>query len=321
MSECNDYASEEEMQRYLGYRTPPTSYNILGQQDPKRYSSNLATAYTIDPGEGSSTVTIKRTSRAMHGFEVDVRLGDVRLPLVLTGVEAYCVLHLAKIRSGIPPSTEQAPFLKLPREIRDRIYEFAIPESYERVDVPDRPFKYRFIPGLADPSGVFFPVGARHGLLEVCRRLREEALPLVYRQTAFLLDDVDHTVRFLMAVGKIGRENIESLQLVWASNKENYFRWPLDPVLPTNHAERCIQLLKQCKRLSKLILYFEQSIVPNMSPEAFKSDPGIRGLCSIGGLREVQLRPRPHGNRPANDVVWKWLHEAMTSSWSPDASK
>ena len=124
--------------------------------------------------------------------------------------------------------------------------------------------------------------------------MRQEAPPLAYRTTIFRLDDMDDLIKLLIAVGRIGRDNIESLDLAWESRADSELKWDeashSDDRLLTLfslHALRCVQLLKQCKRLKSLRLYFERDLIPNIPPNVFKTNSGIRELCSVRAFKRI----------------------------------
>lgn len=177
---------------------------------------------------------------------------------------------------------------------------------------------------IGDPSGFFFPLSSKLPVLAVNRQMRQEALPIAYRRTLFHLDDMDDLVKLLVAVGKVGRDNIESLDLAWQSRADSELKWDENPnpddlslMLPTLHAAKCVQLLKQCKRLRSLYLYFESDLILNISPHDFKTDPGIREICSLRGIRRVQictlgLEPVDHNN------LARWLKEEMKFNMEED---
>ena len=143
--------------------------------------------------------------------------------------------------------------------------------------------------------------------------MRQEALPIAYRRTVFHLGDMDDLIKLLVAVGRIGRDNIESLELTWESRADSELEWDEAPdsdnlflLLPTLYAATCVQLLKQCTRLRPLPLYFENDIVSNLSPDAFKSDPGIRELCSVQRIKRVQIWNLGYEPTEQYDLA-KWL--------------
>jgi hypothetical protein len=69
---------------------------------------------------------------------------------------------------------------------------------------------------MGDPSGFYCPLSKELTVLRVDRQMRQEALLLAYQRTIFR-SEMDDLVKLLMAVGKVGRENIEILDLVWES--------------------------------------------------------------------------------------------------------
>ena len=179
--------------------------------------------------------------------------------------------------------------------------------------------EFNFPAGLGDPSGFYFPLSKGLSILRVDRQMRQEALSLAYRRTTFHLVDMDDLIKLLLAVGKLGRNNIESLELVWESRAGCDWRWEMSPTsedivtaLPTFHAARCTQLLKQCKRLRLLRLYFERDLIDNVSLDTFQADPGIRELCSVQGIRRVEIHDLGFEPLEQGGVV-KWLKEQLES--------
>ena len=130
---------------------------------------------------------------------------------------------------------------------------------------------------------------------------------------------MDDLIELLIAVGGIGRDNIESLELTWASRADSELKWDEAPdaddvfmMLPTLHAARCVQLLKQCKRLNFLRLLFEKDLISNTSLNAFQTNPGIRKLCSVRGVKRVQIWDLGYVVIEEHGVA-KWLKEEMES--------
>jgi hypothetical protein len=208
-------------------------------------------------------------------------------------------------------------FFKLPKELRDKIYMFALPRVEWRIQDLDGSDERNFVGGIGDPSGFYFPLSSP--ILRVNRQMRQEALPFAYRRTVFNLDDIDDLIKLLIAIGDIGRDNIESLELAWQSRSDSECQWAeaADPnehslTLPTLHVATCVQLLKQCKSLSFLRLYFESDLVLGMSPDVYKAHPGIYELCSLRGIERVEFWDLGHEPLEQCDFV-KWLKEAMES--------
>lgn len=113
-----------------------------------------------------------------------------------------------------PKTTEQhalPAFFKLPREIRETIYTFALPKGEWSMPDIDQ-FEQDNLPrGLGDPSGFYYPLSKHLTVLRVNRQMRKEALPFAYRSTSFRVDDLDDVIKLLMAVGRVGCDNIELL--------------------------------------------------------------------------------------------------------------
>ena len=218
-------------------------------------------------------------------------------------------------------------FFKLPRELRTKIYTFALPKGRWKIEDVSNFEESNFTGGMGDPSGFYFPLGKELTALRVDRQMRQEALPLAYRRTVFQLDDMDDLIKLLIAVGKIGRENIESLELTWESRTDSDCKWDEAPnsegpflTLPTLHVVRCVQLLKQCKSLGFLRLYIERDLITNIPSNAYKVDPGIRELCSVQGIRRVEIWGLDHEPLEQLGVV-KWLKEKMESPWEEGDNK
>ena len=211
-------------------------------------------------------------------------------------------------------------FFNLPREIRDRIYTFAITEREWDISDVDNFDKVNFAGCIGDPSGFYFPLSKDLAVLRVNRQMRQQVLPLSYRRTAFRLGDMDDLIKLFIAVGQIGRDNIESLEVPWESRSGLECKWDEAPdfedhflTLPTLHVIKCVKLLRQCKRLRFLRLYFENELMLNMSPNAFKVDPGIKGLCSIRGIERVEIWSM--GYQPLEQCyLARWLKEEIEAS-------
>ncbi len=93
---------------------------------------------------------------------------------------------------------------------------FALPRVEWRIQDLDGSDERNFVGGIGDPSGFYFPLSSP--ILRVNRQMRQEALPFAYRRTVFNLDDIDDLIKLLIAIGDIGRDNIESLELRTLTN-------------------------------------------------------------------------------------------------------
>ncbi|KAL9014435.1 MAG: hypothetical protein Q9173_000917 [Seirophora scorigena] len=266
------------------------------------------------------TVSLTRKTDAyIYNNTVDIHLGcGLNLALLVTNEEALATLSVAKLRQNT--SSDSTPLLfKLPREIRNQIYDFALPKGNWQIEDVDDFNRSKFIQSIGDPSGFYFPLSGKIAALGVSRQIRQEALPFAYRRTLFHLDDMDDLVKLLVAVGKVGRDNIEMLELAWESRADSELKLDENPnsddsslLLPTLHAARCVQLLKQCKRLRSLRLHVESALINDIPPDDFKAHPGIRELCSLRGIKTVRICDL--GHEPVdNHGLAKWLREKMES--------
>ncbi|KAI4263029.1 MAG: hypothetical protein L6R35_007364, partial [Caloplaca aegaea] len=206
------------------------------------------------------------------------------------------------------------------------IYDFALAKGNWQIQDVDDFNRCHFVRSIGDPSGFYFPLSSKVAALSVSRQMRQEALPFAYRRTLFHLDDMDDLVKLLVAVGKVGRDNIEMVELAWKSRADSEFKWDEDPnnhdsslLLPTLHAARCIQLLKQCKRLHSLRLYLERDLLTDVPPDDFKANSGIKDLCSLRGIKMVHICDLGHEPVDGHGLA-KWLREKMESSTEEEES-
>lgn len=281
---------------------------------------------------GDDIIRLTHRGHVAHGNPLDIQYSfGVHLYLLLTKDEAAKIMSVASLRRSPVPSISHLPmfFDKLPRELRDRIYDYVFPQQYWSLDEDVSGFTDLDLLGsVSDCSGFYFPLAPKSGILAVNQQMREEALPWAYRSTSFELNDVDNVVKLLLGIGKIGRENIKILAFGWQSNCETDFEWDEAPgkvtvectrnedlllTLPVIHVDTCMKLLKQCVGLTHLRLNFEKELIDFIEPEAFKANAGIRELSSLRGLREVDfwsLDQEPLDNKEA---PIKWLKERLES--------
>jgi hypothetical protein len=182
--------------------------------------------------------------------------------------------------------------MKLPHELRLSIIELAIQkQEWEQTDPSG--FLENVFPGLiGDSSGFNFPLSQNISALLVNKWIRQEALPFAYRSIRFKFDDMDDFIKFGLSIGRIGRNNVESLELFWLSSSDleaTSNPKDIDLRLPSLHVVRCVQLLKQFKRLRYLRLIFDEELLLATPCEDFKLDSGIRELSSIRGLQFVEV--------------------------------
>ncbi|EED17211.1 hypothetical protein TSTA_022650 [Talaromyces stipitatus ATCC 10500] len=210
-------------------------------------------------------------------------------------------------------------FFRLPRELRDRIYMFSIPSCEWTLGDVDQFNSTTFAGALGDPTGFFFPLNKDLSVLLVNKQIRQEALPIAYRKTFFRLDDIDDFIKVIISIGQIGRANIESVEFSWESRSDLSYQMGKylesddnNSHLPALHVLRCVQLLKECRRLAFLRLYFEPDLISNMSIASFQADPGIRELSSVRGIRRVEIGTAVFEPLDHYDFI-KWLKGKMES--------
>ncbi|RSL87143.1 hypothetical protein CDV31_016305 [Fusarium ambrosium] len=268
--------------------------------------------------DDGNRAVIKRTDRVgFYRYSIDISYnGGFFLPLLFTETEATWAISAAKF-PAIETPHDDSPFLKLPRELREKIYGFAFPQRELGIKNVDAFDHLCFPAAVGDPSGFFFQLGEEPAILKASRQIRQEALPFAYRNTAFCLDDMDDVVKVLVAAGHIGRSNITSLQFPWESKNEIECRLEQSPyaddsgpILPSLHALRCVQLLKECPRLQFLRICLDQDIFQNTSARQFMADPGIAGLCTLKGIRTVEVVDYIYESLEEHPTV-KQLHEQM----------
>ena len=168
---------------------------------------------------------------------------------------------------------------------------------------------------IGDPSGFYSPMRSDLAVVMVNHQMREEVLPFAYRVTSLRIDDINELIYVLIAIGNIGRQNIETIEVTWESNAE----WQQAPnsddlslTLPRLHVATCVQLLKQCSRLRCLRVLFENEIINDLLPSTFRNDPSLRELSSVRGLQCLDLCDllrAPLKNLP----LVLWLKEEMES--------
>ncbi|KAF3479940.1 uncharacterized protein GIQ15_06916 [Arthroderma uncinatum] len=304
--ELDDYHKREQMQDHRGL-----------------LETNALAAHFVKKIEyGEDVVHIQRRSyTSLYSFTVDIRYGsDFSLPLVLTANDVLKLLVATRPQYNWPESQESLLF-KLPQELRDAIYELTLPDGkWEKSDINNEFDISTFFTGLGDPDGFYFPLNKELGVLMVNKQIRREVLPLAFQNTLFYFDDMDDFIRFGVSIGSIGRRNITSLEFSWESKADLCLSPTVSDEdsllcrLPSIHVSRCISLLKQFRKLKRLRLWFDSEVLSNMSLDDFKMDPGIDKLCSLQGLKHVDILS--FGVDPTACPISAWLKETMEHSTS-----
>jgi hypothetical protein len=220
--------------------------------------------------------------------------------------------------NSLTPSSGRSPLLRLPQEIRERIFTLCIPEAEAQYTSRNQgnPISTATFPtSLGDPSGFYFPIhtSSSIGLLGVSRQLRSETLPLAYSATSFQFGDIDDAIKGLLAIGTIGRAAVRRISLSWTSqadagipSADSPTNSPNGTKLPWLHTELCVRLLKECRRLEFLQIRLEEAALKGTGLATFCADGGVRALTTVR-VREVQVLPE-------KNVRAKWLKGNMRVS-------
>ncbi len=210
-------------------------------------------------------------------------------------------------------------FYKLSRELRNRIYIFALFKEEWKIEDMSTFDELNFTEDMSDSSDFYFSLSKKLTVLRVNKQMRQETLSLAYRRTIFHLNDMNDLIKLLIAIKKIDRDSIESLKLTWESRVDSECKWDealnsedSSLTLSTLHVVKCVQLLKQCKRLTFLRLYFERDLINNIFSNVFKVDSEIRELCFVQEIERVKIWGLNYESLKQRDLV-KWLKEEMKS--------
>ncbi|KAK7954274.1 hypothetical protein PG996_015158 [Apiospora saccharicola] len=121
-------------------------------------------------------------------------------------------------------------------------------------------------------------------------------------------------------LGRMGRTNVESLAFTWQSNQNVAYilqRFPEKQLVgvletpPILHVAECVRLLGECTRLRRVKITLEKCLTRNLSPEAFRADPGIIGLCSLRSFKEVTIHKGTPGSVEGSCENVDWLVRTM----------
>ncbi len=210
-------------------------------------------------------------------------------------------------------------FYKLSRELRNRIYIFALFKEEWKIEDMSTFDELNFTEDMSDSSDFYFSLSKKLTVLRVNKQMRQETLSLAYRRTIFHLNDMNDLIKLLIAIKKIDRDSIESLKLTWESRVDSECKWDealnsedSSLTLSTLHVVKCVQLLKQCKRLTFLRLYFERDLINNIFSNVFKVDSEIRELCFVQEIERVKIWGLNYESLKQRDLV-KWLKEEIKS--------
>jgi hypothetical protein len=203
-------------------------------------------------------------------------------------------LNAPRARSDAPRRISL--FFRLPLEIREQIYRFAIPTRNVGIRDVQLFGRQTFLSALGDPTGFSFPLGREPMLLQTNRQIRHEALPIAYQHTRFILDDMDDLMKLLVAVGEVGRDNIVSLELSWTSRSETASRLQEESnagsdeaSLPAMYASSCVELLHSCRRLRSVKVRIERDALGGKQEPLWTTDSGLNHLVTLDQTQTIEL--------------------------------
>ncbi|KAM5357342.1 hypothetical protein ACJZ2D_016365 [Fusarium nematophilum] len=288
---------EKTLRQYLReYDELKANQTQRGLKETPLDSQRLLEGLEVIDSDDRQTVITRTDRTGRYKYFVDIRYhSGFCLPLLFSEAEASRAIAAAR-PSSTGTDQKNSLFLSLPRELREKVYYFALPTRELGIKDVDAFNRRCFPAAVGDPVGDFFQLGEEPTVLKINRQIRREALPLAYRNTTFSLDDLDGAVKFLVAIGQIGRSNLTALQFSWDSKNEFECRSAEDqqvndghPGLPATHAVRCVQLLKECRRLKWLQICMDRDMLEKQSREGFMADSGIAGLSTLKGIEKLEL--------------------------------
>ncbi|KAJ3499542.1 hypothetical protein NLG97_g245 [Lecanicillium saksenae] len=273
-------------------------------------------------------ITLRRTNfTGCYEYFADVQYNfGLAIRLLLTAWESLVIVTVADLERSTTESTDgqgqkrHSTLLNLPLEVRENIYRHVLGDRCWYIAEPKTWRPHTFCLALGDLSGFYFPFGEADTLLRVNKQIRREALPVAYQGTTMHAVDIDGATALLMAIGRIGRENITSFQLGWESYADTQINWSkpetaenIHLTLPRLHVPTCVYLLKQCTRLSNLSLMFNNFLMTDIPLSAFQSDPGIKLCCSIRNIKRLDIVDSA-GETLEDEAAARWLKEEMLGS-------
>lgn len=214
-------------------------------------------------------------------------------------------------------------FFDLPRELRERVYFFAVTEGEWRMDDAENSAfnRYKFARCIGDLSGFYFPLNNELAILRVNRQIRQEALPLAYRRTTFHLWDWDELTMFLVSVGQVGRDNIEALEFPVGSPMMNGGNWWVRVAeedeltnVSSLHVMKCVRLLKRCKRLGTLHFYEIEVLRGYMTFKKYWRNPLMLGIYSFRVMEGRESRENYANGLPTRYDLADWLKSVAKNS-------
>ncbi|KAK5652777.1 hypothetical protein OQA88_9633 [Cercophora sp. LCS_1] len=153
---------------------------------------------------------------------------------------------------------------------------------------------YRFSAEIQHAAGLHLPLLlSEAGVADV----------VAVSKTRLATSSPSNAICFLLAIGKIGRSNIETLLIIWQSE---YGGW-LPDAPPRLHVTPCLRLPRDCPRIRRLSVLIDVSNYLPWKHEAIGRDVGIAALRDMGasivagvGGRFVDVR-----DVPAEPDAWR----------------
>ncbi|KAL6716254.1 hypothetical protein ACLMJK_005820 [Lecanora helva] len=202
-----------------------------------------------------------------------------------------------QVSIATPPEEQHFPFMRLPLELRLRIYEMhlAIPgviasgaaycidrgrDSPKRLDVCQIHNRFRFdCDGLFDKSLL--------NLWSTSKLVYQESIPIFFRLNHFHFGNFDYLHTFLSHVGITSRRNIISISFEYGG------RSPVP----------AIKLLRECIGLKKLTIYLTWSTEACRYGTDSSNVPklfGLADLLKIRGISELEVVPHAYRENIGN---------------------
>ncbi|KAI9904422.1 hypothetical protein N3K66_000951 [Trichothecium roseum] len=233
--------------------------------------------------------------------------------------------------------------LNLPVEIRWMIYTLALEERHltYRPSLHHDPSPQSWPACLGDLTGYHTRFG--RALTHVCRSVRADALAADYAATTLSAHTTDDLVKMLIAIGRVGRDNVRSLVITWVTKAEracgggsdsyngsgswsgsvggggrgvssriNSYYYPHEK-LPAVNAGRSLELIELCPRLKRVEVWFPSKLMREVRPDMFMVDGGIKGIVRLPSRLEVSICQRRGGaedavlGRGQGEWLVKWM--------------
>ncbi|KAF2164516.1 hypothetical protein M409DRAFT_56770 [Zasmidium cellare ATCC 36951] len=233
------------------------------------------------------------------------------------------------------------PFLKLPAELRNRIYELVVKQETQPVCVNDNLLRPSTdMPDLNDvlhtctadlvcaPCQIHEALGTGSlALSSACVQLHSETLPITYKVNHFSVHNLYYLQAFLTIIGDAGRKSVKSLRFDWKLPEDESHALDTFADSPTAY-----MLLLQCKQLTtlwidldvvNLLSWGEDGERNGVVKRDMSETRGIALMYSLRGLEEIRVRWKNVEGLVMEDWVkammgvWRLPHGAQASQYTP----